>query len=148
MFFGLGGFWGQPLGPNFRSPWATMLALRLDCSSTAALTTHQKVLPIWKLIELKMLDFSDCSRTGISILTSATDPCMVLWGHIFFIKVITSPVCHRVKKAPRRVWTKATLHEWHVVGCLDANNSKQLHVEPWCAIRWSKITDHWQEDDN
>ena len=45
-----------------------MLALRLDCS-TAALTTHQKVLPIWKLVELKMLDFSDRMRTGISILT-------------------------------------------------------------------------------
>ena len=35
-----------------------MLALRLDCS-TAALTTPQKDLPIRKLIELKMLDFSD-----------------------------------------------------------------------------------------
>ena len=40
-----------------------MLALRLDCS-TAALTTHQKVLPIWKVVELKMLDFSDRRRTG------------------------------------------------------------------------------------
>ena len=47
-----------------------MLALRLDCS-TAALTTTQKVLPIWKLVELKMLDFSDRTRTGITILTSA-----------------------------------------------------------------------------
>ena len=47
-----------------------MLALRLDCS-TAALTTPQKVLPIWKLVELKMIDFSDRTRTGISILTSA-----------------------------------------------------------------------------
>ena len=53
IFFGLEGFWGQPLGPNFPSPRATMLALRLDCS------TPQKVLPIWKLVELKMLDFSD-----------------------------------------------------------------------------------------
>ena len=50
-----------------------MLALRLEDCSTAALTTHQKVLPIGKLVELKMLDFSDRTRTGISILTSAAD---------------------------------------------------------------------------
>ena len=43
--FGLEGFWGQPQGPNFRAPQASMLALRLDCS-TAALTTPQKVLSI------------------------------------------------------------------------------------------------------
>ena len=49
-----------------------MLALRLDCS-TAALTTPQKVLPIRKLVELKMLEFSDSTRTGISILTLAVD---------------------------------------------------------------------------
>ena len=38
-------------------------------------STHhsQKVLPICKLVELKMLDFSDRTRTGISILTSAPD---------------------------------------------------------------------------
>ena len=66
------GFLGQPLGPNIPSPWETMLALLLDWS-TAALTTPQKVLPIWKLDELKMLDFSDRTRTGISILTSAAD---------------------------------------------------------------------------
>ena len=45
FFFGLEGFWGQPQGPNFPSPWATMLASRLDCS-TAALTNPQKVLPV------------------------------------------------------------------------------------------------------
>ena len=44
----------------------------LDCS-TAALTTSQKVLPVWKLVELKMLDFSNLMRTGISILTLAAD---------------------------------------------------------------------------
>ena len=70
--FGLEGFWGQPLGPNFPSPQANMLALRLDCS-TAALATPQKVLSTWKLVELKMLDFSDRTRTGISILSSAAD---------------------------------------------------------------------------
>ena len=72
-FLVLEGSWGQPQGGNFLSPWATMLALRRDCS-TAALTAPQKVLPIWKLVELKMLDFSDCTRTCISILTSAADP--------------------------------------------------------------------------
>ena len=71
-FFGLEGFWGQRQGTNFPSPQATMLALRLDCS-TAALTTPQKALSIWRLIELKMLDFSDRSRNGISIFTSTTD---------------------------------------------------------------------------
>ena len=71
-FFGLEGFWGQPMGPNLPSPWATMSALRLDWS-TAARTTPQEVLPIWKLVELKMLDFSDRTRTCISILTSAAD---------------------------------------------------------------------------
>ena len=65
--------WRDPQGPNFPSPQATRLALRLDCS-TAALTTPQKVLSIWKLVELKMLDFGDRTRTGISILTSAADP--------------------------------------------------------------------------
>ena len=72
FIFGLEGPWGQPQGPNFPSPWATMLALRLDCS-TAALTIPQKVLSLWRLVELKMLDFSDHTRTGISILTSAAD---------------------------------------------------------------------------
>ena len=79
-FFGLDWFWGQSLRPNFPSPWTTMLALRLDCS-TAALTTHQKVLHIWKLVALKTLDFSDHMRTGISILTSAGEK--VMFKHIF-----------------------------------------------------------------
>ena len=68
---------GQAQGSNFPSPKATMLALRLDCS-TAALTTPQKVLPIWKLVELKVLDFGDRTRTGISILTSAADTIMFM----------------------------------------------------------------------
>ena len=50
---------------------ASMFALRLDCS-IAALTTPQKVLPIWLLVELKMLDFSDPTSNGISILPTAT----------------------------------------------------------------------------
>ena len=75
-FFYLWWFWGQPQGPNFTSPWATMLAFHLDCS-TAALTTPQKFSFIWKLL----LDSSDCTRTGISILTSAADDkkCLVCY---------------------------------------------------------------------
>ena len=49
-----------------------MLALCLDCS-TAAVTTPKMVSSIWKLVDLKMLDISDHTRTGISILTSAAD---------------------------------------------------------------------------
>ena len=37
-------FWGQPPRPNFPRPWATMLALRIDCSA-AALGTLQRVYP-------------------------------------------------------------------------------------------------------
>ena len=62
----------QPQWPNFPSPWATMLALCLDCS-TVALPTPQKALVISKPVELKMIDFSDRTRTDIYILTSAAD---------------------------------------------------------------------------
>ena len=51
-----------------------MLALNLDCS-IAALTISQIVLPIWKLVELKLLDLGDCMITVISFLTSAADYC-------------------------------------------------------------------------
>ena len=44
--FGLEGFLGQLQGANFTSRWATMLVLRLDCS-TASLPTPQKALPNW-----------------------------------------------------------------------------------------------------
>ena len=50
-----------------RWSWVTMLALSLDCSTTAEPTTPQKVLSIRKLVELKMLCFNDQMRTGISI---------------------------------------------------------------------------------
>ena len=62
-----------------------MLALRLDCS-TAALTTPQTVLSIRKLVELKMLDFNDRTRTGISILTSAADTGVPVFD-TFFIQL-------------------------------------------------------------
>ena len=91
FFFGLERSWGQPQGPNFPSPWATMLALRLDCF-TAALTTPQKILPIWKLVDLKMLDFSDRTRTGISILTSAAELTKKTILAIFFYPLDAGPI--------------------------------------------------------
>ena len=71
-YYYLEGYCVQPWGLHFLSPWATMLWLRLDCSR-AALITPQKVSSIWKRVELKMLDFSDQTRNGISILISAAD---------------------------------------------------------------------------
>ena len=59
-FFVMEGFWARLRGPNFPSPRVTMLALRLDCS-TAALTT-KNFLSILRLVELRMLDFSDRTR--------------------------------------------------------------------------------------
>ena len=62
FFFGLERFFGPLQGPNFPFLQATMLALSLDCFTTA-LTTPQKVLSVWRLVELKMLVFSECTRT-------------------------------------------------------------------------------------
>ena len=81
FFFLVGRDSGLASGPNFPSPWATMWALHLDCSATA-LATPKKVLPIWKLVELKMLDISGHTRTDISILTSATDQ-VIHFRHFF-----------------------------------------------------------------
>ena len=70
---------------NFLSPRRTVLVLRFDCSK-AELTNRQRDLSIWKLVELKMLDFSDCKRTGISILTWTTDK-LVSICQLFLSKV-------------------------------------------------------------
>ena len=70
VFFVLEGFCCQPPQPNIPCPWATILALYLN-SSSAALTIFQKVLSNWKLLTLKVVDFSDCTRTGFTLLTSA-----------------------------------------------------------------------------
>ena len=59
-------------GPNFPCLSAAMLALRLNYFATA-LIIHEKVSSNCKLVELKILDFSDRTKTGISILTLATD---------------------------------------------------------------------------
>ena len=69
FFLSLEGFFGQSLGRISPCPWATMSALHLNCS-IAALPTPQKILSNWELVEL-MLDFSNRTGTGISILTSA-----------------------------------------------------------------------------
>ena len=50
-----------------------MLVLDLDCSTETGLTASQKVSSIWELVELKMLDCSYRTRTGISITTLAAD---------------------------------------------------------------------------
>ena len=58
-----------------RLPEQPFWALRLDCS-TAALQTPQEVLSIQKLVELKILDFKDRTRTGISISDSFVVICV------------------------------------------------------------------------
>ena len=70
LFFGFGGILGWAFGSNFPSPWATMLALRLDCSS-ATHTNPKKFHPSenWSISRC----FGDRTRTGIPILTSAAD---------------------------------------------------------------------------
>ena len=50
---------------------ATVLAESCSDCSNAALTTSQKVLSNWELVKLTMLDFSDRTRTGISVKKSA-----------------------------------------------------------------------------
>ena len=72
---------------NFPSPWATLFALRLDFF-TAALTLSKKVLRNGKVVELKMLDYSDRMTTGISNLTLATD-----LDQVSYSKFITMSVC-------------------------------------------------------
>ena len=52
---GLEAFREYASGPNFLPPWATILTELLDCSTKAALTTPQKVLNNWKLVERKLL---------------------------------------------------------------------------------------------
>ena len=70
----LEGFWGHPQGPNFPPlPEQPYWLYPLNALHTPTLTTPPKVLSNWKVVELKMLDFSDCTRTVFSILTSATD---------------------------------------------------------------------------
>ena len=81
-FFWFGGILGSASRVEFPVSLSNH-ALPLDCS-TAALTTPQKVLPIWKLVELKMLDFSDRTRAGISILTSVAEA-LIDYFFLFFL---------------------------------------------------------------
>ena len=68
LFFGLEGPWGQPEGPHFPFSPSNHVGF-----TPRLLTTPQKVLSLGRQVELKMLDFSDRTRTGISILTSDAD---------------------------------------------------------------------------
>ena len=79
-----------------------MLALCLYCS-TAALTTPQIVLSTWWLVELRMLDFSDCTRTGISILTSANSLPNQMF-HIFVAWKILQSELERVTLCQSKFW--------------------------------------------
>ena len=65
---------------QFPSPWATMMALRHDCYR-ASLTTPQEVWSIWKLVELKMLDFSNHTRFP-SWHRPLTILCVLLWSYL------------------------------------------------------------------
>lgn len=47
------------------------MALNPNCSKTAP-TTLQMELSYWKPVEIKLLDFSDWTKTAISIMISAT----------------------------------------------------------------------------
>ena len=68
--FRVEGILGTFTGTNFLCPWTTLLALQLICSKLA-FSTPQKVLSHWKMVDYEMVGFSDCTRYGISILSSA-----------------------------------------------------------------------------
>ena len=53
----------QGLFFKFLFEGATVLVLRLDCSTAAALTTPQKLLSIWNLVKLIMHGFTDRTST-------------------------------------------------------------------------------------
>ena len=66
------GFWGQPAsGAKFSITLSNYVgfAPRFDLQQHSPLSRKFN----WKLVELKMLDCSDRTWTGISILTSAAD---------------------------------------------------------------------------
>ena len=68
----VGGILGLAPWQSFPCPWAIMLALHQNYSTTS-LTTPQKELSDWILVELKILDFNVCTRTDISNLAPAAD---------------------------------------------------------------------------
>ena len=80
-----------------RAQLCTFLPLCLRCG--LALPVLTLILPLlWTFItevkcELKMLDFSDCTRTGISILTSAS-ACFV--NAPFQKKILLACYCHHL----------------------------------------------------
>ena len=70
-------FWfGGTLGSASRAEFPVSLSNHVGFTPRLLYSrTHHspESLPIWKLVELKMLDLSDQMRTSISILTSAAD---------------------------------------------------------------------------
>ena len=75
FFYCFGGILEVSLKVRF--PVSLSSQVGFDCS-TVALTAPQMVLSIPELVELKMLDFSDRTRTCISILTSAASQCYIV----------------------------------------------------------------------
>ena len=67
------GFWGQPLWYKFPVSLSNHVGFTPWLLSGNTLPTPQKDLSNWRLVELNLLDFSNRTRTGISILTSAAD---------------------------------------------------------------------------
>ena len=63
-----------------------MLALRLDCS-TAARTTPQKVVSNWKLVEVKMLDFSDYNGSGMTSVLLNLELHIAMAGAYFWMEI-------------------------------------------------------------
>ena len=80
--FWFGGILGSASSPKF------LISLRLENScwlyALIALPTPQKVISNWKLVMPKMLDFSDCTKTDISILTQVADSLRPLLHAFYF----------------------------------------------------------------
>ena len=74
--FSFGGILGSASRAKFPISLSNHIGF-MPCLTTAH-TTPQKVLSIWRLVELKMLDFSDCAWTAFSILTSATETVIIV----------------------------------------------------------------------
>ena len=93
-----------------------MFALRLNCS-TAALNTSQKVLSNWILIAFKILDFSYCMRTGISILALATVYVLDCNYNVYDLALstlqeFTEMFNHHIKKLSEQGVIKKIISQW------------------------------------
>lgn len=43
---------------------------------------------------------------------------------------LTLAICHWIEETPGSVLTRSGFHKSHIVGCLDADDSKELHEQP------------------